>query len=117
MTSPLRESLRSRLLRARRERDTAAVSALRTAIAAVENAEAVPIPAAGPVTEVDRRVLGADEERRLVGDEAADLRLAERDHRSRGDQQRALVAAAGAEVLEQVLAQAPPSASGGRTSA
>lgn len=112
MTSPLRDALRSRLLRARRDRDAAAVSALRTAIAAVENAEAVPIPAAGSATEVDRRVLTAEEERRLVGAEAADLRVAERDHRSRGDGPRATVAADGAQVLEQVLSA--PSAAAAR---
>lgn len=115
MTSPLRDSLRSRLLRARRERDVAAVSALRTAIAAVENAEAVPVPASGSATEVERRELTGDDEQRIVAEEAADLRAAERDHRARGDGSRADVAASGAELLEEVLAQ--EAVTGGRTRA
>jgi uncharacterized protein YqeY len=82
---PLRQRLRDALPGALRERDRAAVSALRSALAAIENAEAVvPDPAAvrglavertplGPgTTEVARRELTEPEVERLVRAEVAE---------------------------------------------
>lgn len=72
--SPLRTRLRTALLGARRDRDAGTVSALRTAIAALENAEAVPAPQrpAGALEDAPLGV-GASEARRRVLDEADEL--------------------------------------------
>ena len=86
--SPLRSRLRAALLEARRARDPATVSTLRTALSALENAEAVPDdgPAAGALeqaplgagaTEARRRVLTDADERALLDAEIASLHEAE----------------------------------------
>ena len=49
--SPLRDRLRAALLAARRARDAETVSTLRTALAALENAEAVPADASSGALE------------------------------------------------------------------
>lgn len=83
----IREVLRAGLTERMRARDTAAVSAIRNAIAAIDNAEAVPVDAeaqrtAGPVvgvggaSETSRAVLDEETMRALVtaeADEFADL--------------------------------------------
>jgi uncharacterized protein YqeY len=46
----LRDALRRDLARAMKAREPDAIAALRTAIAAIDNAEAVPAPATGPAT-------------------------------------------------------------------
>ncbi|SEC50109.1 hypothetical protein SAMN04489844_2412 [Nocardioides exalbidus] len=86
--SPLRTRLRSALLEARRARDAETVSTLRTALAALENAEAVPTEArAGaledaPVgvgaTEAERRVLSDADEAAVLDAEIASLQEAGR---------------------------------------
>jgi uncharacterized protein len=69
--SELRADLRARLTRARLDRDQAGAAALRSAIAALENAEAVPeVPG---VVEADRRELSTDDERAILAGERADL--------------------------------------------
>lgn len=103
MTSPhrpegaraLRSRLRAALLEAMKARAPEAVAALRTAIAAIDNAEAVPASADGAAprasehfagaragagsTEADRRVLSAAEVRALLeGEISARVAAAER---------------------------------------
>lgn len=70
--SPLRTRLRSALLEARRARDSTTVSTVRTVLAALENAEAVPLasaPAAGAIEESVRGVGEADAPRRVLTDD------------------------------------------------
>lgn len=67
--SPLRTRLRSALLDARRARDKNATSAVRTVLAALENAEAVPVdsaPAAGAIEDAVRGVGQTDAPRRIL---------------------------------------------------
>lgn len=100
------------LLDARRRRDVAVVSALRTASAALANAEAVPVqdaPSAeiGRVdaTDVPRRELSETERAQILRAEVADLRAAEEVYRDR-DVERAAAALRGAETLEVLLEEA-----------
>ncbi len=86
--SPLRTRLRAALLEARRARDAETVSTLRTALSALENAEAVPTTArAGAIeqapvgagsAEAARRVLSDTDELALLDEEIASLREAAR---------------------------------------
>ena len=123
MSSPLRAALRSRLTVAMRERDREATAVLRSAVAAIENAEAVSVddlPAsttsasttsaavAGSAlgvgaAEADRRDLDAAAERAVLLSEVAALVEAERVYAAAGDARRAQSASAGAAVLEGVL--------------
>ncbi|KRB43234.1 hypothetical protein [Terrabacter sp. Root181] len=118
MSSSLRPVLRTRLTTAMRERDRAAVSALRSAVAAIENAEAVPVhdgptPTASAdvagaavglgATEAQRRLLGEDAERSLVLAEVQSLVEAEAAYAAAGDRDRAQSAAVGIAVLTAVL--------------
>lgn len=92
---PLREVLRDDLRRAMKERDTAAVSALRSALAAIANAEAVAVPEHDPTAEplgtaglardVPRRVLGADEVVAIVRDDVDARRAALPSYERHGD--------------------------------
>jgi len=101
-----------------RERDRDASAVLRSAIAALENAEAVPTPDARPrttsaevataalgvgSTETVRLVLDAATERALLAGEVAALREAHRVYVAAGDDDRARSAAAGARLLQDVL--------------
>jgi uncharacterized protein len=120
MTSALRAALRTRLTVAMRERDRAAVSVLRNAVAAIENAEAVPVPVTAPhlptgsadvalaavglgVTEAERHRLDDAAERSAVAGEVGSLLQAETAYAAAGDHERALSAAAGAALLRSVL--------------
>jgi hypothetical protein len=91
-SSPLRDRLRAALLDARRARDAEAVSVVRSALAALENAEAVPVqevpveaaagaleasPVAG-ATEAPRRTLTDAEEQAVLDAEIEALAEAER---------------------------------------
>jgi hypothetical protein len=125
MTSMLRTCLRSRLTLAMRQRDREATAVLRSAIAAIENAEAVPVPAtqAPPgtssttsarvsgsalgigATEAERRVLDAATERAVVRAEVASLCEAEQAYAAAGDSSRAQSASAGAALLHAVLVE------------
>lgn len=83
--SELRTRLRSTLLEARRSRDAVAASTVRTVLAALENAEAVPVdslPGAGAIedsvrgvgaTDAPRRTLSSAEELAIVDAEIASL--------------------------------------------
>lgn len=67
--SPLRSRLRTCLLDARRSRDAAAVSVVRSALAALENAEAVPSDSvAGAIEDSPVGVGAAEAERRTLTD-------------------------------------------------
>ena len=94
---------------AMKERDTVAMSALRSALGAIANAEAVPLPEAsvgrpGPPSgnvpiagsvaglagaEIGRRVLTEDEAAGIAAAEAADRRAAARDYQAAGHTDRA----------------------------
>ena len=106
-----------------RERDRGAVSVLRTTLAALDNAEAVPVTDAARGTavaaagehvagaavgvgaaEADRLVLAEDDERVLVDGEVASLLEAGRYRRAAGDVPGAEAAEAGARLLEAVVA-------------
>jgi len=86
--SPLRTRLRAALLEARRARDAETVSTLRTALAALENAEAVPTaaragaieqaPVGAGAAEAARRVLSDADELALLDEEVASLQEAGR---------------------------------------
>ncbi|KQV72684.1 hypothetical protein ASC64_20270 [Nocardioides sp. Root122] len=88
--SPLRTRLRTALLEARKARDAETVSTLRTALAALENAEAVPTdatagaledaPVGVGVTEAARRVLSDAEELAVLEAEIASLQEAGRSY-------------------------------------
>ncbi len=123
MSSPLRAALRSRLTVAMRERDREATAVLRSAVAAIENAEAVPVvdlptsttsasttsaEVAGSAlgvgaAEAARRDLDAAAERAVVLAEVAALVEAEQVYAAAGDATRAQSASAGVAVLESVL--------------
>jgi uncharacterized protein YqeY len=98
MTPPLRERLRAALPAAIHNRDAAAVAALRSALAAIENAAAVPapgrtefgLPAVGlGVTEVARRVQDDAEVERIVRTEITDRRTAADEYERLGRPERA----------------------------
>jgi uncharacterized protein len=94
---------------AMKDRDTVAMSALRSALGAIANAEAVPLPEASvgrPVppsenvpiagsvaglagAEIGRRVLTEDEAAGIAAAEAADRRAAARDYQAAGHTDRA----------------------------
>ena len=133
MSSPLRVALRSRLTAAMRDRDRQTTAVLRSAVAAIENAEAVPVDqpvlptsasttsatttsatttsaeVAGSAlgvgaTEAIRRDLDAAGERAVVLAEVAHLVEAEQVYAAAGDATRAHSASAGIAVLQSVLA-------------
>jgi len=94
VTSQLRDRLRSAHLAARRDRDRRLAGAFASALAALDNAEAVATDvragaledAPGPGgSEAERRELTADDERALVVREIADLRDARAGAADRGD--------------------------------
>lgn len=111
-----RDELRSRLLTARKQRDAVSVSALRTALSAIDNAEtpdAVPTTAsAGPVAgaveglgaaEVPRKRL-TDTELRTVVQGEVDERLAAADEMAAGYPERAAALRAEAAIIVDLLA-------------
>lgn len=103
-----------------RSRDRAAAATLRAALAAVDNAEAVPLDAAGPgaragavelsavgvrAAEVSRRTLSENEIRAVVRSEVDELRRAAQEVHA-ADADRAAGHTAAAELLEALLAVA-----------
>jgi len=115
----LRAVMRAGLKDAMRSRDRLAVSALRSGLAALDNAEAVPAehaaraggdsPIAGAAvglraTEADRRELTAEDERSLVLAEVAERREAAAEIDRAGHPDRAADLQHEADVLEAVLA-------------
>ena len=123
MSSPLRVALRSRLTAAMRDRDRQTTAVLRSAVAEIENAEAVPVADLPTATtsalttsaevagsalgvgasEAPRRDLDAAAERAVVLAEVAALVEAERTYAAAGDATRAHAASAGIAVLESVV--------------
>jgi uncharacterized protein len=119
MTSPLRVALRNRLKVAMRAHDRQTAGAMRSVLATLENAEAVPVTSPGtPVStsehvagavvglgvgEVPRRLLSLDDERALVIREVAELRLSSAELAAAGQQQRSSELIRIAETVEEVL--------------
>ena len=115
----LRAGLRRDLAIAIRQRDAVAVSALRTALAAIENAEAVspseadaalpgPSPVAGSVVglgagEAPRRELTAADVDRILRDERSELLAAAGEYERHGQAERAERLRAEARVLDRYL--------------
>lgn len=123
--STLRTALRSRLTVALRERDRAGAATMRSAIGALENAEAVPTTGdlasttsshvAGAAVglgaaEAERRLLTDADERAIVGDEIDALRAAADEYTRAGAADRAAEARAAAQLLDDVLAGTGPQA-------
>jgi uncharacterized protein len=118
----MRELLARELRQALRGRDKAAVAALRSALAAIGNAEAVPAsqpnppgPGAGPIagavaglgaSEAARRKLSDDEVAGILRAEIADRLTAAGQYREGGHDARASQLQREADVLSAVLAQA-----------
>ncbi|MDT9593772.1 hypothetical protein RDV89_11885 [Nocardioides zeae] len=111
MSTPtgLRDLLRLELTNAVRARDRTVAAAVRSALGALDNAEAVPVPepTGGVVgvggSEVPRRELDAEEERRVVAAELAELEAAATTFAGLGLSDRVAEAHRGADVLRAVL--------------
>jgi uncharacterized protein len=121
----VRARLRAALRAAMKERDTVAASGLRSALSAIANSEAVPLPAAisgapaspaarssphfaGAVAglggaEVSRRRVTEDEATAIAAAEAADRRAAARDYQAAGRADRAGRLLREAEAIEAAL--------------
>jgi uncharacterized protein len=113
---------------AMKDRDTVAMSALRSALGAIANAEAVPLPEASarrpappsenvPIAggvaglggaEIDRRVLTEEEAAAIAAAEAADRRAAARDYQAAGHPDRAGRLLREAQAIESALDITPP---------
>lgn len=80
----LREQMKADLRQAMKARQSATVATLRALLAAIDNAEAVPVPAAtipvepilGQSHEVPRKLLSADDIRQIIQKEADERREA-----------------------------------------
>ena len=117
MTEPAaqwRETLRARLMAARKDRDATRVSALRSALSAIDNAETpdVDVPAAGAIAdsaaglgaaEVSRRVLTDAEIRSLLRTEVDERLGAAEQMDAGGHSERAATVRAEAAVLADLL--------------
>jgi uncharacterized protein YqeY len=104
----LRERLRRTLRDALRARDAVAAGALRSAIAAIDNAEAVPgvserVRSSVGTTEVRRRELDAEEMVRIVRSEAADRMAAAAQYERLGQIDAAARMRASAELLAAIV--------------
>jgi uncharacterized protein YqeY len=115
--------LRDALTAARKARDATAVSALRSAIAAIDNAGAVDIQAPGPVVEggsrivgtvgalgtgeAARRELGPDDVRALLESEVEARHAAARTYEEHGRDDRAATLREEASVIASLLSSAP----------
>jgi uncharacterized protein YqeY len=109
----VRDRLRRALPEAIKARDSVAVSALRSALAAIENAEAVdvarpqrgwsPAPFGSGANEVERRRLTQVEMAGIVRAEAADRRVAAAEYERAGEREHAQRLRAEAEILASHL--------------
>jgi hypothetical protein len=105
-------------------RDTVAVSALRSVLAAIGNAEAVPTPVAGSQSvtgsqhvaggshgpgsaEAERRMLTQEETARIVRDEISEREAAADQYQSTGDTERSLRLRREARAIQSLLEGAP----------
>ena len=121
MTELLNDRLRASLREAMRAKDAVAVAALRSALAALGNAEAVPVVVtSGPTTatheriagtavgvgaaEVSRRVLSAEQQRAVVQAEVDERLIAADELDAGGQAERAVRLRAEAAVLTECLA-------------
>jgi uncharacterized protein YqeY len=113
-----------------KDRDTVAAAGLRSALAAIANAEAVPLPAASPgprarpapqssphfagavaglgAAEVSGREVTEDEAAAIAAAEAADRRAAARDYQAAGHADRAHRLRREAQAIESALDITPP---------
>jgi uncharacterized protein len=98
----LRARLRADLPDAMRDGDASRVAVLRTALAALDNAEAVD-PTGLRVTETERRHLTEDDQRDLVEAARTELRAAAREMTGLGQPDRAAELERRAEVLDSYL--------------
>ena len=116
----IRHRLKSALSEAIKRRDETAVTALRVAIAAIDNAEAVQAPPSkgsgrhfagaalgAGAREAARRELTEEEVARIVATEAAELRSAAEDYARRGRDSEAERLRAQASVLDEELRTLP----------
>ena len=117
MTEPAaqwRDALRANLLTARKDRDAVRVSALRSALSAIDNAETPdgPVPSAGALSEssvgpgsadVPRRVLTDAQIRALLTAEVDERRTAANQLAANGADERAETVRAEAAVLSDLL--------------
>jgi hypothetical protein len=119
MSSPLRARLRERLTQAMRARDRRTADAVRSVLAALDNAEAVPNaerPAAADqsehvagaavglgAAEASRRVLTRKDERAVVEREVVELRSSSAQLAGAGQQERSAELAEAAETIEALL--------------
>ncbi|MDG5768671.1 glutamyl-tRNA amidotransferase [Mycolicibacterium fortuitum] len=116
-----RENLRRSLLSARKARDTTSITAIRSALSAIDNAE-TPLPdqtdtrTGGPIagavsglgsTEVARRVLSDREIRGLIQAEADERLAAAAEYIANGHDSRASDLQSQAAVLTRLLGQTP----------
>ncbi|SFP06539.1 hypothetical protein SAMN05421810_101854 [Amycolatopsis arida] len=115
----MRESLRDDLRVALRSRDRVAITALRSALAAIDNAEAIPLD--GPVAgsehvagaavglgsaEAERRLLTEEDLRSILEQEIRERRVAAAEYERHGRDDRAQRLRAEADILSQHLS--PP---------
>ncbi len=118
MSSPLRVTLRNHLTEAMRARDRQTAGAMRSVLAALENAEAVPTAHAAPAAasehyagaadgvgagEAERRVLTVDDERVIVEREIAELRSSAEVFAAVGEHQRSSELTRLAGVVEELI--------------
>ena len=112
----IRATLRRHLRERMAARDRTAVQAIRTAVAAIENAEAQPTDGSTATeqllglassADVARRVVADREARELVAGEIDELRDAARQHREIGATASADTLTRQAELLEQILTPHP----------
>lgn len=124
MSSPLRVALRNRLQTAMHARDRRTAGVMRSVIAALENAEAVPVTSnEAPVAmsehvagaavglgagEAPRRVLSLDEERALVEREVIELRSSSAVFAAAGRAERSAELLRSADTVDEILRESAP---------
>jgi uncharacterized protein len=114
--TPLRQRLRNALVAAMKERDRVTVTALRSTLAAIDNAEAVDITAVASgsltiesspvgigVAEAERRALSEEDIAQIVGSEVADREAAALEYDRAGRPERAQALRSEAQVLSSHL--------------
>jgi uncharacterized protein len=106
MTQPAeiwRALLRRSLMTARKQRDTVRVSALRSMLGAIDNAEAVDVAQLAGVTEVARRELSEEQIRELMRTEIDERMTAANDYVEHGRAEQAAALRAEATVVADLL--------------
>jgi uncharacterized protein len=106
MTQPAeiwRALLRRSLMTARKQRDTVRVSALRSMLGAIDNAEAVDAAQLAGVTEVARRQLSEEQIRELMRTEIDERLIAANDYVEHGHAEQAAALRAEATAVADLL--------------